>query len=369
VNPFCVDAIGAIYPDGQKNSISVNDIDRITLKLSSWIQEVKNNLNKDIDGMVIAFLPRCNAAGWMTGTFGASSSTINPFVNRVTLQSDFTTLITATDRVGSVDAYALCFALLGQDGKFYARGNGIGVSWIEGFNYIELSRWNAIYQSCEALRVLGVGIKLWPTAPQLTTGGKCFGGCMSNEDFYKIFAGTSQFSATNIESALNQTHIESGPDGLTIRYASTQSPVQLKMADILVQGVIKEFDSGGTEGYQINQGIDLSSQDLCETGDDIPVAVWRFESATVNYDLSLFVNLIGQAKLSAFNPYRSALVVHDPKAPYLRSILNHNKFPIAVEGHSFKSFIHHASKLISKGMKFAPHIMKLLKLIEENMAA
>jgi hypothetical protein len=121
-------------------------------------------------------------------------------------------------------------------------------------------------------------------------------------------------------------------------------------------------------------GTDLSVHDVTTPGSYVPCIYWSFNTGDEEktgegtdagiYTLKVMSMVHSEGTPSGNSPFMSNKSQHDPCVDYVKMMLeNPETFPPAVSGHSFKSFMSKAKRVmghLGKGLGIATKVIELI---------
>lgn len=390
VHPFSPEAIGAMCPD-QWSGPSIPITDRLTIDFDPSIYQISS---LDLDGVLIAIVPRCLRAGWAQGTPPTDAAQNNgiklqaPYMGTVGAPALGMAVPGGTNVKPDLifDQYYLLIAGIRGDKYVWigtnnreAASSGSATSiavdgWANsagndtpGYNAIRFSRFGKYKGNCDKGRILGAGLKVWSNESPLNTGGTCYGGWITQDDLFKSLIGSGQFASSpppsTIEDYIRFRFTSLGVGGSTVRYSPLQSPIQQEYVVPAVTTTAYNLAADAIWWSEEKENVDLTAFDQCKPGDFIPCCVWRYNTAMAGgvYNLRISAQMHIQGSPSGDSPFQTKTIRSDPNYLYCKSLIeNLEDFPVAVGGHSFKSFMSKAPKLIAKMFKVSGHVNKFL---------
>jgi hypothetical protein len=115
------------------------------------------------------------------------------------------------------------------------------------------------------------------------------------------------------------------------------------------------------------QNVDLSKNDLCDPGDDIPVVYYQFNGDT-SILLQLRTVVHGVSEPQPDIPFLGQPVTYDPRFNLIKAIApNPAVFPLVTKGESFKSALTKFNGFFGKVLKGGGHIHAMSQLIEKYL--
>lgn len=377
IHPFGDGAIGAVCPDNWVTpSIPVTDRLSIDLDPQPWITALANvsapRIPTTLAGFVIAAIPRCQRAGYLAAD-GPDLAGAYAFINGDYI--GFSDELSGTsDQSVILNHYWLLISAIGADGQFWYLNpdDGDGIAE-DGYNALQFSRFSQYRDCCDKGRLLGMGLKVWSDQSPLNTGGRVYGGWITQEDIQligKVGAGV----APTFQNKLREWIVAPGVKGVTVRYSPLQDPIQENYVYPSIpsnQYTLQPFDDVGPSPVE-EKNCDVSSGDQCAPGSYIPCAVWKYNTTTSgDGPYTITINAISHVQGSPNGdcPFVMQRVKADPMYAHISTILEDvDTFPITATGHSFKSFMSKAKKIVSKGAKIAGKTTKLLQLLDKFAA-
>lgn len=379
-NPFSNAAIGAIIPDRWAPP-SIPALDRLTMTLDPK-QWTEHDNKLVIHGWVVAILPRSLAMGWKARRF----NTTQALYRIIPFQLDFG----EPDQDPRGDMYSLWVGVLATNDDYTnlemlcwnAEGGGV---FRPGMNVMSYSRHEILEKTVTGGRIVGSGLKLFPNAPPLTTGGSCYGGWLSIADLatlipygdvdtppalksnynndtttirgghvklqsnvefkndYLGFPATAKeqrelmkirkhegrrrvgvnqhITAANVQDLLKMRMVYPGIKGVTVRSSPLQSPVQEEFRIPFDHAVFESIDPISS---RTNSGVGVGCNDLISGSDYVPAVVWRYNSndgEPQTYTIRLESRVHLQCIPDADNPFMTKSVVPDPSYDSVALIL------------------------------------------------
>jgi hypothetical protein len=403
VSPFNGEAIGAILPDRYQELV-VPVTDRLELDLTpdafnhplstgSW----EADSNVQLTAVFIWFQPRCLEAGSIA-TF-TDPTEVNP-ITRIPYLGVDDSLSTVSGST-ALNMYNLCFTgIWTTSGNptnapntygFYQDNQVSGATILPIYYMIQLTRFSNIDSNCDKMRILGGGLKVWSEQAPINTGGYSVGGWITMDDVFTALQWTTAaLSPTGLVGPLTPGALKDiqpsirfacrspGVKGATTRYSCLQTPEQLeseypKIASrnyATVDAALREPVTG-SDWITEFPNSDLSMHDVITPGSFIPCIYWQFNVTDESdnngvYTLKLMSMVISEGSPTGASPFLSNKVTPDPTAEHSKMMLeNIDVFPVATIGHSFKSFMSKAHRVMSHVVKGAGHVAKILTLVDK----
>jgi hypothetical protein len=272
--------------------------------------------------------------------------------------------------IGTINGSVVNFAAFhSQDNtcRFSTIDRKGGTELMGSANAIRFSRFDKYAANVDGGRILGMGLKAWSEAPQITTGGSVYGGWTTHEDLYACFAvNSSTKNLASLQDILQHRQLFDGVDGCTVRYSNGQSPendeyVIPHVLDYFVQNSNSSSAIGISPTYY-NQSY--SQHDQVKVGDYIPMIVWKYNSAAAEdlYSIRVEARVHLQGRPLGSSPFSTIETKFDDNLMQVRRLLQDpTVFPIVVAGHSFGSFLKTLGKVASFGWEHHKEIVELVK--------
>lgn len=360
VNPFGQGAVGALRPDRYASTI-IPMLDKFDLDITpdSLGAADTGTDASTLAGVIVWFEPRCTAAGSLD-----LDATSSGFLYPNNYYGP-----TGTLDVGQcITAYHACITgLWVLPSGVYKIGVYAGGTFDNTANKYTFSRYDGVHSNNDAIRVLGAGLKLWGEEAPLNMGGYSFGGWMSIESFMSVMYNGNGAGGNDLQTALRYRCDNMGVAGVTVRYASIQSPTQTKLVPPNLSS--RNYAVHSNAYITFNPNYTPQSSDLVESGDYLPFAIWRFNNSDVNngpytLKLSMITEIEG---VPAYNsPFISERRRPDMTLNSVCELLEDKaEFPVATKGHSFKSFADKAKKFYTKVNKGVGRISNMMNSIDK----
>ena len=362
VNPFGQGAYGAVAPD-KTQPVVLPLFDRLSIDfqpLDYKSPAIENGLEQ-VYGFVVFFMPRCLSAGWLQ--IGSESN--ERLINTASVSSDFKP--NTNNDYNEAKAYSLC---LGVHGANNQAGNFESIYCINsdgelelGVNVITYANWTDINATMENLRILGAGIKCWPEAAPINTGGTVYSGQMQTKETYELlfFNQNNDISESTITDKLRHRETYPGVTGATGRYSVLQDAKQSGMESTNINFFIDNTLSIPT----FDGGISPGSFDLAETADYVPVIYWHYDTTEDLYSVRIQSIVHSMGIPEGNSPFATSDIHVDPSYKKVTEYLqNYDNFPLSAGGHSFKSFMNKAEKIVGVLPKYLETAAKIGKLVE-----
>lgn len=396
VCPFNPRGLGAIRPDEVMSTSAGTDKLQLIIPYTKLqeaaadpnVQQVYPNLS--FIGVAMWFNPRCAQAGWFDAQSTEEEKAYTMVKTKVGHRSLNSTLTVAGGTAGIKDggygpayAYTIGFALLGNDGRFYAYTpliEGLGepsTTLIRGYNTISTTRIDLVDQNFTSIRVLGTGMKLWSNAPPIQTGGYAFGGEIALQDLYQIIAGeNNSLTSQSVQDALKHRTKYLALDGVTTRYNSIAEMKSKVMQEVYIQDINVNTVEGSSslgptddlyyaeDEYTITNETEFMSKDLASQSTMVPIIVWQYGSNDP-YDLSFESIIHVEGRTVGNCPFEIQQELVDPNLEHLDKFLRHSLFPISARGHSFRTFLEKAKKMVGKGNATMANVVRIGALLEK----
>lgn len=387
VHPFGNGALGAVCPDRYSDLIlpctDKLDFD-ITASTFSYGNSSTFPTSANYVGAVVWWMPRCLENGWAISeqtnydTTSGEFKAADPVYKYIGIDVGAGQL----DETVLLDLYTLCITGL------WINGAGVPVAGIydltappnnpifrQGYLAFRYSRFQSIIDNCDKARVLGAGVKLWSEQSPINTGGYCYGGWATQDDILNALFTSGGAPLFTFQDKMRYMKREPGLKGTTVRYSSLQTADQLD-AEYPTIPARMYATKQNTDNLQPNtiipvENSDLSVSDVCTPGTYIPIQIWRFNTTDGGdnngpYTLKLSSTVHVEGTPSGNSPFQVGKITHDPMFENVQYFLeNDEKFPVAVAGHSFKSFVSKAGKIVGKATKISGNIQKFLNLLEK----
>jgi hypothetical protein len=395
VCPFNMKGLGSVRPDEVHTTAAATDKLQVIIPfttLATYVQENANVQNYwpglELQGVAVWFMPRCTQAGWLDSKLTSSTD------SEVTVETKVTNFGLSSTFKGSLDldtkypifnpalCYTIGLAFLGTNGRFYGYGQvnespPATLKIFEGYNTIQTTRINLLIENFSALRVNGVGMKLWTNAPPINTGGYCFGGEMALQDLYSALAGDNNaLTSLTIQDGIKHRAKYQAVDGVTTRYNSLVEKKQSVIQDVYLEGIQRQPDAEQValspsddifilrDLYVIPNEYEYQSKDLASQSTLVPIQVWQFGTNTP-YDLSFESIFHLEGRTVGNCPFEVQQEHVDPYLDHLDKILRSPAFPVVSKGHTFKHFIEKAKQIVGRGHKEMTNLVRIAKLVEE----
>lgn len=388
VDPLSPTAIGALKPD-EWTTKSLPVTDRITVDIDPAKFFAASGNMITIEGFFIAIIPRCMAAGW-TITATPNDQPNVPLINSDTdfnaLNENENTFQQAVPWIAS-HQYALYIGIIGTSQSsqasnvhgYYSVDDTCHVSGVSrvgmsntnmsALNAIPFSRFDSYRTNADGGRILGAGLKITSEAAPINTGGTVYGGWMTQDDMYKLFTGSAGGAATAIVDKIAQRTNYRGGDGITVRYDPTQSPIQMEYQSPRIDGLTCDQGSNYNNDVTKAENVEVNSQDCCNPGDYMPVAVWKFDDSDEKstYSIRVEAKIHLQARPTGSCPFLTIAPGHDVMVTEVDDLISNTElFPMVVTSNTFKSFwktITNFGRKTGRAVSAAiPHINKFLDL-------
>lgn len=360
VCPFGAGAVGALRPDRYASTI-IPMLDKFDLDITPDLLGASDTGTDAsvLSGVIVWFEPRCTAAGTMD-----LNSTNDGFLYPCNYYSPTGTL----DIGQSITAYHACITGLWilPAGTYKIGIYAGGVFDNAAYKYT-FARYSGVHSNNDAVRILGAGIKLWGEEAPLNMGGYSFGGWLSLESFMSVMYTGNGTGGNSLQTSLRYRCDNMGIAGVTVRYSSIQSPTQVKLIPPSISS--RNYTATSNAYITFHGNYTPQAADLCESGDYLPFAIWRFNNVDANngpYTLKLSM----VAHVEGVPAYDSPFIAQRRKPDLSLSSLSElledkEEFPVATKGHSFKSFANSAKKFYTKVNKTVGRISNMMNSIDK----
>lgn len=281
-----------------------------------------------------------------------------------------------------------------QWGLYYKDGNAASGYITHTILSIPYDRFKNIDGNTSKLRLLGAGLKVWSEEAPINTGGYCLGGWITVDDIMEGFeiGPENVVVDDNAAPAVNPLFLESvqtkmkyacrnpGVKGATVRYSPLQDKEQLDPEYPLIPTRELRVTDGtgtGTAGFLYPYEVrpktasSLAIHDVITPGSYVPCIYWNYNSkdtlADTNgaYSLKIMSIAHSEATPNGNCPFMSNKNKFDPFSTKAKMMLeNPDKYPAAVAGHSFRSFMSTAKHVTAMVASYATKTMKMMALAE-----
>jgi hypothetical protein len=391
VHPFGNAAIGATLPDRYQELV-IPLTDRLELDITPDLfnfpglgADWTSDSGVQLSGVFFWFQPRSVGAGLIELT-----GTVPPYItNPPALTVDDT--LSASNFATILNQYNLCFTGIwevsysGQAPVTYGFYQGDTVAAIANtYVAIQYSRFDNIVNNCDKMRILGAGLKIWSEQAPINTGGYSVGGWITMEDIYTAMQLDSALAAVNpgslkaIQPKIKFACRTPGVKGSTVRYSPLQTAEQSEPEYPTIPS--RMFYVGDTEipsnpfYIQPNVNVDLGIHDVITPGSFVPCIFWQFNTtdestqASAIYTLKVMSMVHSEGTPTGESPFMSNKSNYDPSVEHVKMMLeNPEVFPAATKGHSFKSFMSKAKRVVGRVSKFASKSVKLMNLVDKML--
>jgi hypothetical protein len=242
-HPFGSEGVGAVIPDCHDTVVSPTyDLRDIEIDLTSIFTYINTTLVTKFDGFIAMVVPRCMAAGFLSGVSVADASNVN--YNQWNLSfsfqdANFTQLFansTEQDDGGNVvllDPYYLLLIPVSADG--HAITMSPGNEALYGAMVVRFPKMQPILDNTSEIRIAGLGVKLNPRTPLIDTPGVAYSGMIKVNTIINLLkedldnaAATMPGVFTNFQNHFYADYTtEQGVNGATARYDVFQNPDQM----------------------------------------------------------------------------------------------------------------------------------------------
>jgi hypothetical protein len=401
VHPFGGESVGAILPDRYQELV-VPVTDRLELDLTPELfnhplatLDWQDDSEVQLTGIFMWFQPRCLQSGTLT-TFDDPLESVPiltlPYLG---VNDDLST----ASGVVALNQYNVCFTGIWSSSNvndpgitygFYNNNIGSGGKILSIYYAIQLSRFENIKSNCDKMRVLGAGLKMWSEQAPINTGGYSVGGWITIDDIMTAMQWTTGATSVtgligpltpgalkNIQPSIRFACRSPGVQGSTVRYSCLQTAEQIESEYptitnrdwVSIDGA-QRLPIVGSEWVAERPNSDLSIHDVITAGSYVPCIFWQFnitdqESNNGIYTVKVMSMVHGEGSPTGSSPFMSNKVAPDPSTEHAKMMLeNVEVFPVATKGHSFRSFMSKAKRVVASVVKGAGHITKMLSLVD-----
>jgi hypothetical protein len=383
-HPFGNGGVGAVLPDRFVPLVTPL-LDRLQFDLPPTAAAHDGTIPTSavLEGWVLWFMPRALNSGLATVAATIGTGRQNVYCGIPTTSSLTTTSDAPYENV--FNAYNLCITGIwsveaspawGLWSEAYYPGENPGGSVAPLYWMVEYDRFANIENNVDAMRLLAAGLKAWAQSPLIDTSGYCIGGMITVRDMLTAVQRESsqinpQFPAAMhaIEPKIKLSLTNSGVGGSTVRYNPLQDTQQLEAAPPRFVSRLMGAASADTGAlpstyYQLDEGMQGSRGDFVDDGTYIPIIKWTFSGTP--YTLKILSMVHCEGAPTGDSPFISLTLHHDPLVSQLKTILaDLDTFPIAVKGHSFKSFMTKARRIIAHVTQGAGKFAQFMALVDK----